>query len=31
VADHTRKPIDIRRKPRFTVVNPSVIHLSPPS
>jgi hypothetical protein len=28
VADHTRKPIDIRRKPRFTVVNPSVIHLS---
>src|SRR5271154_6991701 len=29
VADHTRKPLDIPRKSRFTVVSLSVIHLSP--
>jgi hypothetical protein len=29
VANHARKPLDIPRKSRFTVVSSSVIHLSP--
>jgi hypothetical protein len=29
VANHARKPLDIPRKSRFTVVNSSMIHLSP--
>jgi fermentation-respiration switch protein FrsA (DUF1100 family) len=29
VPDHARKPLDIPRKSRFTVVSSSVIHLSP--
>ncbi len=31
VPNHTRKPLDISHKSRFTLVSSSVIHLSPPS